>query len=252
MGELIMEPKIVARAIDHTILKPDAVSADVIKLCDEAMAYGFAAVCINPAFVPLAAGKLVGTDVMVCTVVGFPLGVNRSDTKAAEARLAVLEGAREIDMVIWVGALKEKNYDVVEKDIAQVVKAVREANERAIVKVIIEACLLTDEEKVLACQLAESAGAHFVKTSTGFSRGGATLNDVRLMRATVGSRVNVKASGGIRTAVQAVEFIRASAARLGTSSGVSIIEELTKLQFGQRSKAAIGSREINSENGMNS
>ncbi len=216
----------VAAAIDHTLLKPDAVGADIIRLCDEALAYRFAAVCINPVFVPLAAVRLAGSAVRVCTVAGFPLGANTTETKAGEAGLAVRQGAAEIDMVLPIGALKEGKYDLVHRDITEVVCAVQETNPDAIVKVIIETCLLTDGEKVRACKIAEAAGARFVKTSTGFGGGGAAAADVTLMRKAVSPAVGVKASGGIRSAAQAVELIRAGASRLGTSSGIRIIEEI--------------------------
>lgn len=217
-----------ARFIDHTLLKPDATGSEIRKLCEEAVNFRFAAVCINPVFVTLAAEILKGTDVKVCTVAGFPLGAGASESKASEAGFAVRQGAQEVDMVMWVGALKEENYNLVEKDIAGVVEAVRAANSQALVKVIIETCLLTDSEKIKACKIAESAGAAFVKTSTGFSTGGAVVSDVALMRGSVGPTVGVKASGGIRTADQAVDFIKAGAARIGTSSGIRIFEELSR------------------------
>ena len=212
--------------IDHTILKPDATGGDIIRLCEEAAGAGFASVCINPAFVPLAVEKLAGTGVKVCTVIGFPLGANATATKVNEAVLAVRQGAEEIDMVIRIGALKEGKYDIVGRDISEVVRSAREIKRDVTVKVIIETCFLTDEEKVKACQLAESAGADFVKTSTGFGSGGATVPDVLLMRKSVSPGIGVKASGGIRTAAQAVKFIKAGATRLGTSSGVGILGEI--------------------------
>lgn len=220
-----MDSKILAGYIDHTILKPEATSSEILKLCEEAIKYSFASVCINPVFVPLAHETLKDSGVSVCTVVGFPLGANTTAVKAEEARTAVLGGALEIDMVIALGSLREGQDDEVSRDIAAVVKIVQETNPDAIVKVIIETCLLTDFEKIKACKIAETTGAHFVKTSTGFAGGGATLEDVRLMRSTVASQIGVKASGGIRSAIQALEFINAGAARIGTSSGIKIIEE---------------------------
>lgn len=220
-----MDSKILAGYIDHTILKPEATSFEIMKLCEEAIKYSFASVCINPVFVPLAYETLKDSGVSVCTVVGFPLGANTTAVKAEEARTAVLEGALEIDMVIALGFLREGQDDEVSRDIAAVVKIVQKTNPDAIVKVIIETCLLTDSEKIKACKIAEATGAHFVKTSTGFAGGGATLEDVRLMRSIVAPQIGVKASGGIRSAIQALEFINAGAARIGTSSGVKIIEE---------------------------
>lgn len=216
----------VAGCIDHTILKPEATEADITRLCREAAEYGFAAVCVNPVYVPLAVEILGGTNVNVCTVIGFPLGVNSTEVKVYEARLAVLQGASEIDMVIRVGAVKEGRLEIARQDIAEVVRGARSIKPDVIVKVIIETCLLTDSEKVTACQLAESAGADFVKTSTGFSSGGALVSDVALMKNSIGSSMRIKASGGIRSAAEAISFIKAGAARIGTSSGIKIIEEL--------------------------
>lgn len=204
--------------IDHTNLKPDASAEDIKRLCDEAAACGFASVCVNPCRVSLAAECLKGTSVAVCSVVGFPLGASPSVVKALEAAEAVKEGASEIDMVINIGALKDKDYDAVESDI----RAVAEAVPYTAVKVIIEACLLSDEEKVVVCRLAEKAGACFVKTSTGFAAGGAAEADVKLMRASVGSGVKVKAAGGIRDAAAAERMINAGADRLGTSKSLEI------------------------------
>lgn len=217
-----------AKYIDHTLLKPDATGRDIERLCSEAVRYGFASVCLNPVFVPLAADKLKGTNIQVCTVVGFPLGANTTGTKVNEARSAVLQGAGEIDMVIWIGGLKEKRYDLVSRDIDEVVRDVRKIRQDITVKVIIETCLLTDDEKVMACKIGEDAGADFIKTSTGFSIGGATLSDIVLIQNSVGPGMGIKAAGGIRTAAQAVKFIRAGAARIGTSSGVNILKELVK------------------------
>lgn len=206
--------------IDHTLLKPDAVSSQIETLCQEAVHYQFASVCVQPTWVALAAKCLAHSSVKVCTVIGFPHGANSPATKAFETRTAIAEGAQEVDMVINIGALKEGNDTLVAQDIAGVVHAAREAN--VITKVIIETSLLTDEEKVRACQLAVAAGADFVKTATGFAQGGATVADIRLMRQTVGSHVGVKASGGVRSAEVAQAMIDAGATCLGTSSGVAI------------------------------
>lgn len=206
--------------IDHTFLKQDASLAQIEHLLAEAKEYEFASVCVNPTWVARSAEALKGTDVKVCTVVGFPLGANTPSVKAFETKDAIVNGADEIDMVINVGALKSGNLDLVETDI----RAVVEASGDKLVKVIIEACLLTDEEKVTACQLAQKAGADFVKTSTGFSTGGATVADVALMRQTVGSDMGVKAAGGARSYADAVAFVEAGATRIGTSSGVAIVK----------------------------
>ncbi len=208
-----------SKYIDHTVLKQDAVKADIVKLCNEAVENDFASVCINPYWIPVAKEILAGTGVDVCTVIGFPLGANATATKAFETKQAILDGATEIDMVINVGALKDKEYDVVYNDI----KAVVEAANGTLVKVIIETCLLTDEEKVKACELSVKANAHFVKTSTGFSTGGATKEDIALMRKTVGPNVGVKASGGVRTPEDFSAMIEAGATRIGTSSGIKLI-----------------------------
>jgi deoxyribose-phosphate aldolase len=210
-----------AKFIDHTALKADTKTETVERYCREAVQYGFASVCINPVHVKYAAGLLKGTGVSVCTVVGFPLGANTPAVKAFETREAVENGADEVDMVINVGALKDGNLDEVEKDIRAVVEA---AAGKALVKVIIETCLLTDEEKITACRLAQRSGAGYVKTSTGFS-GGATAADVALMRKTVGDGMGVKASAGIRSRDDALAMLRAGASRLGTSAGMSIIGE---------------------------
>ncbi len=206
---------------DHTILKAEATTADVDRICDEALAYGFASVCVNEYYTSHVAKRLEGSDVKVCTVVGFPLGMMSSEMKACEAASAVAKGAEEIDMVINVGALKEGNDIFVGEDIAKVKAA---CGDKAILKVIIETCLLTDEEKVRACVLAKEAGADFVKTSTGFSKGGAKVEDVALMRKTVGESMGVKASGGIRDKVTAKAMIAAGASRLGTSATVEIVK----------------------------
>ncbi|WP_159592753.1 deoxyribose-phosphate aldolase [Streptococcus halichoeri] len=206
--------------IDHTLLKADSVKAQIDQLIAEAKDYHFASVCINPTWVAYAAKALKDSDVKVCTVVGFPLGATSSATKAFETQTALADGADEIDMVINIGALKDGDNQAVEKDIRGVVKASGDK----LVKVIIETCLLTDEEKVRACQLAVKAGADFVKTSTGFSTGGATLADVKLMRETVGPDFGVKASGGARSFEDAKAFIEAGATRIGTSAGVAIMK----------------------------
>ena len=213
----------IAPLIDHTLLRADATEAQIKQLCREAAEYSFASVCIHPYYVPLAADLLQGTGVDVCTVVGFPLGANRSETKAAEAAQAVTDGATEIDMVINVGALKSARYDWVRHDIECVVQASHPA---AIVKVILETALLTDDEKIIACELTRDAGAEFVKTSTGFGPGGATTDDVALMRRTVGARMGVKASGGIGDRKKAAEMIAAGATRIGASAGVRIVRGL--------------------------
>lgn len=206
--------------IDHTLLKPESTQEQIEKLLSEAKQYDFASVCVNPTWVKFAAEGLKGTDVKVCTVVGFPLGANTPEVKAFETKNAIENGADEIDMVLNIGALKTGNLDLVETD----VRAVVEAANGTLVKVIIEACLLTEEEKVTACQLSVKAGADFVKTSTGFSTGGATVPDVALMRQTVGPDIGVKAAGGARSLADAEAFVEAGATRLGTSSGVAIIE----------------------------
>ncbi|HFI0641866.1 TPA: deoxyribose-phosphate aldolase [Streptococcus suis] len=205
--------------IDHTVLKPETTKEQVAKVLEEAKEYDFASVCINPTWVSFAAEGLKGTDVKVCTVIGFPLGANTPAVKAFETKDAIENGADEIDMVINIGALKDKNYDLVLEDI----KAVVDASGDKLVKVIIETCLLTDEEKVKACELSKQAGADFVKTSTGFSTGGATVEDVALMRKTVGAEMGVKASGGARSYEDAIAFIDAGASRIGASSGVAIM-----------------------------
>lgn len=206
--------------IDHTLLKPDASQEQIKTLIEEAKKYDFASVCVNPTWVNFAAQALKATDVKVCTVIGFPLGANTPELKAFETSDAIQNGANEIDMVINIGALKSRNFDLVERDI----RAVVEAAKGTLVKVIIETCLLTDDEKVKACQIAQKAGADFVKTSTGFSTGGATVADVALMRKTVGPDMGVKASGGARSYEDALTFIKAGATRIGASSSVAIME----------------------------
>lgn len=204
------------RMIDHTILKPEATEAAVQKIIDEAKEYNFFSVCINPCWVAFASEQLADTDVAVCTVIGFPLGANTPEVKAYEAADAIKNGANEVDMVINIGALKSQQYDYVRQDIQGVVDA---AKGKALVKVIIETALLTDEEKVKACELAKEAGADFVKTSTGFSTGGAKVADIRLMRETVGPDMGVKASGGVHNAEEALAMIEAGATRIGASTG---------------------------------
>ncbi|TQR45478.1 deoxyribose-phosphate aldolase [Paenibacillus popilliae] len=214
----------IARMIDHTMLKADAVQADIANLVEEAKQYQFASVCVNPTWVAYCAEQLAGTEVKVCTVIGFPLGASTSAVKALETQDAIAGGATEVDMVINIGELKAGNDEFVLKDIEAVVKA---ASGKALVKVIIETCLLTDEQKVRACELAVKAGADFVKTSTGFSTGGATREDVALMRKTVGQQTGVKASGGVRSLEDVNNMIEAGATRIGASSGVSIMNGIT-------------------------
>ena len=217
----------VARFIDHTLLKPEASRAEIMKLCEEGARYGFASVCINPTWAREAACALRGSGVKVCTVIGFPLGANTADVKQYECRRAIFDGARELDMVINIGALKSGEHVVVARDISGVVEAAREAG--CVTKVIIETALLTDEEKVRACVLSKEAGADFVKTSTGFSKAGATAADIALMRLVVGESMGVKAAGGVRDYQQAQEMIRAGATRLGASVGVKIFQEAAGL-----------------------
>ena len=212
-----------ASLIDHTILKPEAGKEQVETICREAREYGFASVCVNSSYVPLCAELLRDTEVKVCTVIGFPLGAMSTAAKAAEASQAILDGAEELDMVIHIGMLKDGNNEYVEQDIHSVVE---EARGKAAVKVIIETCLLSEEEKIRACLLAKKAGADYVKTSTGFSTGGATAEDIALMKKTVGKDMKVKASGGIRTREKAEEMRKAGADRIGTSSGIRIVEEM--------------------------
>ncbi|MCR4406780.1 MAG: deoxyribose-phosphate aldolase [Anaerolineae bacterium] len=212
-----------ARMIDHTLLKPDATQAEIAQLCYEAKKYDFATVCVNPANVKLCAELLKGSPVKVCAVVGFPLGATPPEVKAYEAQQAINDGASEVDMVINIGALKSRDYALVERDIATVARTCH--NSGAILKVIIEAALLTDEEKIKACALAKAAGADYVKTSTGFGPGGATAADVALMRRVVGPEMGVKAAGGIRSFETARQMIEAGATRIGASAGVKIVRE---------------------------
>lgn len=210
----------IAKFIDHTLLKPDATKEEIKKIVDEAKKYKFASVCINPSWVSFAAEQLAGDSVKVCTVIGFPLGATTTETKVFETNNAIANGATEVDMVLNIGALKSGDDELVEKDIYEVVQA---AKGKALVKVIMETGLLTDEEKVRACQLAVKAGADFVKTSTGFGAGGATVEDIALMRKTVGENLGVKASGGVRTREDAIHMIEAGATRIGASSSIAIV-----------------------------
>lgn len=207
--------------IDHTLLKPDATGEAIDGLCKEAKEYEFAAVCVNPYYVRRAKNLLEGTKVRVATVIGFPLGANAKEVKAFETENAIKNGADEVDMVINIGALKNGEHDLVRDDIKAVVEA---AKNRAVVKVIIETCLLTDEEKVVACKLAKEAGANFVKTSTGFSTGGATVEDIKLMKETIGDSLKIKASGGIRDYKTAKAMVDAGASRIGASASIKIVK----------------------------
>lgn len=215
----------IARLIDHTVLNPDATEARIRELCAEAREFCFASVCVNPCWIPLAADELRGATPAVCTVIGFPFGANRAPVKALEAAQAVRDGADEVDMVLNVGFLKSGKYAEAEEDIRAVVEATRAASSgRALVKVILETALLTDEEKVIACVLSQNAGADFVKTSTGFAKGGASPQDVALMRRVVGDRLGVKASGGIRNLETAQQMVASGATRLGASASVAIAQ----------------------------
>ncbi len=216
-----MKSNELARYIDHTLLKPDATADQIATICDEARAHHFRAVCVNPSRIGMVAKALAGSDVSACSVVGFPLGAIPTESKSAEAALAVANGAQEIDMVINVGAAKDGDWAFVQKDIA----AVKAACGSAKLKVILETCLLTDDEKVKACIAAKDANADYVKTSTGFSKGGATVEDVALMRKTVGPDMGVKASGGIHDRAKAEAMIAAGATRIGASSGIAIVGE---------------------------
>ena len=224
-----------ASLIDHTLLKPEASEADIRKLCEEAVQFGFASVCVNPGWVKKAAGFLKGSGVPVCTVIGFPLGATLSDVKAYEARRSIFDGASEVDMVINIGALKSGDICAVEDDIRAVVDAAHENG--VLCKVIIETALLTDEEKVRACIASKNAGADFVKTSTGFSKGGATVEDIALMRRTVGGALGVKASGGVKGIDDARAMFAAGATRIGASVGVKIAQEAS----GIKSTTSVGS-----------
>lgn len=209
------------KLIDHTALKPNTNKESILKLIAEAKTYDFASVCVNPCWVALTHQELKNTDVKVCTVIGFPLGANTIEVKVFETKDAIEKGAQEIDMVINIAMLKDKEYDYVENEIHQIVEA---AKDKAIVKVIIETCLLTDEEKIKACELSQKAGADFVKTSTGFSTGGATVHDIALMRKTVGAEMGVKASGGVHTHEEALAMVEAGATRIGASAGVKLLK----------------------------
>lgn len=217
-------PQAVASLIDHTLLKPEATENDIARLCEEAREFGFASVCVNPYWAHFAAGALAGAKSRVCTVIGFPLGANEKRTKLAEAELALARGAAELDMVQNIGALRSGQLEAVRDEIAAVAQLAH--SRKAIVKVIIETCLLTDEEKIIACRIAVEAGADFVKTSTGFAASGAAVEDVRLMRQTVGNAAGVKASGGIRSYDDLRRMVEAGATRIGASSGVAIIRGL--------------------------
>lgn len=208
------------RLIDHTLLKPDATKEEIKKLCQEAAQYDFASVCVNPGWVSYCKEQLKGTRVNVCTVIGFPLGATSTQAKVLETTAALLDGCDEFDMVINIGKLKDGEYEYVEDEIAQLKKVVG----NHVLKVIIETCLLSDEEKVKACQLAKKAGADFVKTSTGFSKGGATVHDVSLMRETVGPEMGVKASGGVKTKEELLDMVKAGANRIGTSHGIDLVK----------------------------
>ncbi|HPP87237.1 MAG TPA: deoxyribose-phosphate aldolase [bacterium] len=212
-------PSEVANLIDHTLLKPEVTRDQIIKLCEEAKKYNFASVCVNPGWVKTCSELLKGTEVKVCTVIGFPLGATTTATKAAETREAIANGADEIDMVINIGALKAGENELVYQDI----KGVVDAAQGRVVKVIIETALLTDEEKIRACKLSKQAGAHYVKTSTGFASGGATLADIALMRAVVGPDIGVKASGGVRDFNQVKNLLEVGATRVGASASIAII-----------------------------
>lgn len=216
-----MNKKDLARMIDHTILKAEATEKEIETLCKEALEYNFASVCVNPSMVEKASELLKGSDVKVCTVIGFPLGATTTEVKAFETEDVIKKGATEVDMVINVGKLKDGNLEYVKKDIEAVVNA---AKGKALTKVIIETCLLTDEEKVTACKLSKEAGADFVKTSTGFSTGGATATDIKLMRETVGKELGVKASGGVRSLEDAMTMIENGATRIGASASIAICE----------------------------
>ena len=225
-----------ASLIDHTLLKPDATQTEIKHLCEEAVQYRFASVCVNPTWVRVCACHLQGSGVPVCTVIGFPLGATLSDVKAYEARRAIMDGAREVDMVINVGALKSGDDCLVEHDIHSVVEVAHEYD--ATCKVIIETALLTDDEKVRACQAAKNAGADFVKTSTGFSKGGATVADIALMRRVVGSELGVKASGGVKSMADARAMVEAGARRIGASVGVKIAQEAAGVKSNGRGAVA--------------
>jgi deoxyribose-phosphate aldolase len=219
-------PETVALLIDHTLLKPEATEDDIARLCNDARQYSFASVCVNPFWVRFAAKALVGSSVRVCTVIGFPLGANVTKTKLAEAEFALADGAQELDMVQNIGALRSGQVELVRDEIAALAELAH--SHGAILKVILETCLLNQTQKTAACRLAAEARADFVKTSTGFASGGATIEDVKLMRATVGESMGVKASGGVRTLEALRQMVAAGANRIGTSSGVNILAELSE------------------------
>ena len=231
-GDASTVPLDLARYIDHTLLAPDATEADIDRMCEEALEYRFASVCVNPSWVRRTASRLRGSDVLACSVIGFPFGATTAEIKAMEARRALRDGAREIDMVINIGALKSGNYEEVGADIAKVVDAAHEVG--AVCKVIIETALLTDEEKVIASVLAKKAKADFVKTSTGYGPGGATVYDVALMREAVGPKMGVKASGGVKTMEDAEDMIAAGATRIGASAGIQIVSGKEEGSGGER------------------
>jgi len=224
VDEVLNNPKGVALLIDHTMLKPDASQEDIARICAEARHYGFASVCVNPYWVRFAFAALAGSGVNVCTTIGFPLGANESATKLAEGEIALMQGAKELDMVQNVGALRSGNLETVENETRQLAQLSHSRG--AILKVILETCCLSEEEKKTACRLAVEAGADFVKTSTGFASAGATVEDVRLMRQAIGDSAGVKAAGGIRTLETLRAMVKAGANRIGTSSGVQIMHEL--------------------------
>lgn len=214
-----------AGTIDHTLLRPETTHGDIVELCRQAREYGFRTVCLNPCFVSAAAAELDGSPVGVCTVIGFPLGANETFIKAAEAAAAVRAGAAEIDLVLNIGYLKGRQLDKVQSDLSGVVQAARRERAGTVIKVILETFLLTEREKIEACGLAVLSGADFVKTSTGFAGGGATVGDIALLKKTAGPGVGIKASGGIRNLTKALQMIEAGASRIGTSSGISILKE---------------------------
>lgn len=231
-SSLVLEPRIardkLAAMIDHALLSPNLTNGDILRGCQEAREYGLFSVCVNPAHVQLAARTLRGASVRVGCVVGFPFGLSTTDCKVFEVRTVLAEGAVEIDMVMNYSALRSNQIQFVRDEIRRVVEAAKGVSGRVVVKVILENCYLTDDQKVEACSLAVQAGADFVKTSTGFGAGGATVEDVKLMRRTVGPRMGVKAAGGVRTIEQAMEMIGAGATRIGTSSGISMLQSLDK------------------------
>ncbi len=216
------DKKTLSAVFDHTLLKPDASQNDIKKICNEAVRYGFAAVCINPVHVSFAAELLKASPVRTCTVIGFPSGAGASESKAEEAGISIRNGADELDMVINIGALKENNYKLVEKDILSVL----EKSGGALVKVIIETCYLDEKDIIAVCKIAKAAGAHFIKTSTGFGSEGATVDNIRLIRKIIGNDMKIKAAGGIRTLEKTLDMLKAGADRIGTSAGVRIISEI--------------------------